>query len=640
MMCRTLLALCFCSAAAFAQSCVPAGMRIGELTNRLVDSIGELQSADPAKSETLIQGMKSSLTGLQGVTSCFAARAQTGHDVCLAQVGQTTLELGRIEEVEKQLGGQLNTLEVDLVRASKDQSTKEEAFRKVQADIENTRRSLESRRSDLRDYDWVKYICPPCKLIADAITNDENTIRRLEADMRMLQAQGGSLNLSKEMVEKDIRDITALRASLRATMDRIVQLRERTHNELGEMKGTTAFLTQANIFWRGVGQILTIRAGPELQKAAKESQRSLGETTGSVSFARPGTRPQVAANSLRETLARFAKATDDGSNFLLNSDTNYCTVVPRSAEHLPLSKRNTTAPALAAFRDRLYMAFQSNDGTNSLTVTSSGDGDSFTPVRAYPGIRMGSAPAMAEFDGMLVIAFQANDASHSLYVTMSADGASFSAPARRYADSTGASPALATFNRRLYLAFQANDASHTLHLSSTGDGVNFTPGRPYPGVLAGSAPALTVFNGQLYVAFQANDPGHALFVMSSGDGTNFTPQKGQAGITMGSAPALTVLNNRLRVGFQADDASHSFYVTNSANGTGFVTPAVRYRDLVAGSAAGMTVFKGRLFAAFRPDDFTNAVSVSSSEGDTFTGVRLVYLGSPIAELRGANTERN
>jgi hypothetical protein len=283
-----------------------------------------------------------------------------------------------------------------------------------------------------------------------------------------------------------------------------------------------------------------------------------------------------------------------------------------------------SAPTMAAFNSRLYIAFQANDPSHSLFVTSSADGVNFTaPAQGYPLIQVGTAPAMAAFNNRLYIAFQANNPSHSLFVTSSPDGVNFTAPAQGYPGiQIGGVPAMAVFNNRLYLAFQANDPSNALFVTSSADGVNFiTPAQGYPGIQMGSSPAMTVFNNQLYIAFQANDPSHALFVTSSPDGVNFnTPATGYPGIQLGSAPAMTAIGNELYISFQADDPGHALFITPSIDGVNFTTPATGYGPnpatgdpgILIGGAPAMSAFNQQLFVAFQANDPSHVLFVASS----------------------------
>ena len=280
-----------------------------------------------------------------------------------------------------------------------------------------------------------------------------------------------------------------------------------------------------------------------------------------------------------------------------------------------------SSPAAAVFQGGIYIAFQANDPSHSLYLSSSSDGKTWTtPAVGYPGIQLGSAPAMAEFKGRLYIAFQANDPSHSLYVTSSSDGKTWTTPAVGYpgiqiggtpninpVDGSVATPtvlAMAEFNGRLYIAFQANDSSHSLYLTSSSDGTTWTtPAVGYPGIQIGGAPAMAAFNGYLYIAFQANDPSHSLYVTRSSDGSTWTtPAVEFAGITIGSAPTMSVRNQTLFLAFQANDSSHLLYVTETSDGTNWLTPASRYPDINVGNAPALTTLNNQLYLAFQAND--------------------------------------
>jgi hypothetical protein len=303
-----------------------------------------------------------------------------------------------------------------------------------------------------------------------------------------------------------------------------------------------------------------------------------------------------------------------------------------------------SAPAMATFKPpmetiytNLYIAFQANDPSHNLFLTSSGNGVYFSaPAARIPGIQTGSAPAMAAVNGRLYIAFQANDPSHSLVVTSSPDSFDWTTPGPRIIPGIqiGSAPAMAAFNNRLYIAFQANDRSNALFVTSSADGLNFTtPVVVDPGIRMGSSPAMTVFNNRLYISFQVDDPPssllfHALGVTSSPDGINFnTPAIANPGIRLGSAPAMTALGNRLYISFQANDPGHALFVTSSADGVNFTTPATGYGPNPATGSPGILIgsapasgefaptagrFGQKLFVAFQASDPSHSLFVAAS----------------------------
>ena len=215
-----------------------------------------------------------------------------------------------------------------------------------------------------------------------------------------------------------------------------------------------------------------------------------------------------------------------------------------------------SAPAMAVFGGKLYIAFQANDSSHTLFVTSSTDGVNFPTAQAYPNIQIGSAPIMyfqdahdpivendPPIEAILYIAFQANDSSHRLFVTSAATGAGFPT-AEPYPDiHIGSTPAV-DVSPASYptMAFQADDPSNRLFFTYSAN-ENFvvwlSPAREVPGIQIGSAPALANFGGKLFIAFEANDPSHRLFTAyMTGFEDWVSPANPIPGVEIGSAPAM------------------------------------------------------------------------------------------------------
>jgi hypothetical protein len=144
---------------------------------------------------------------------------------------------------------------------------------------------------------------------------------------------------------------------------------------------------------------------------------------------------------------------------------------------LPIGGR----PALAAFKDRLRCAFQASDGSKSLFITSSRDGDNWVPPTRIGDITTGSDPALAELDDRLYCAYRADDTTHALCVVTSTDGVNWDAPQRYDGILMGGAPALCALDDRhwLYVAFQSNGSDHNLYLSYSGP-TQSTPSAPPP----------------------------------------------------------------------------------------------------------------------------------------------------------------
>jgi len=168
------------------------------------------------------------------------------------------------------------------------------------------------------------------------------------------------------------------------------------------------------------------------------------------------------------------------------------------------------APSLAFFNCRLYVAFIANNSGQNVLVCSSADGMSWEPLNGAgetnPDINQasGSAPSLAVFNGRLYVAFIANNSGQNVLVCSSADGMSWE-PLNGAGEtnpdinqaSNGSAPSLAAFNGRLYVAFIANNSGQNVLLCSSADGETFLPlngtGETNPDINQasnGSAPSL------------------------------------------------------------------------------------------------------------------------------------------------------
>jgi hypothetical protein len=230
-------------------------------------------------------------------------------------------------------------------------------------------------------------------------------------------------------------------------------------------------------------------------------------------------------------------------------------------------------PAIATLNGRIYAAFQADNSSDNLFVTSSTPGTPFPVATGDPNVHIGSAPAMAGFNSKLYIAFQADNSSNNLFVTSSSDGSGFPTATGHPNIHIGSAPAMTVFNNNLYIAFQADDSDHHLFVTSSSDGTTWPAATYIPNVQIGSAPAMAVFNEKLYVAFRANDTSNAVFITSSSDGVNFTSQS-LPGQFMGwnSSPALVSYGGRLYCIYRANDAANEMMVTASSDGSNWDGP--------------------------------------------------------------------
>jgi hypothetical protein len=188
-----------------------------------------------------------------------------------------------------------------------------------------------------------------------------------------------------------------------------------------------------------------------------------------------------------------------------------------------------TSPSLASFNSALYVAFTSNDGTNTVEITSTTNGTTFTgPTSLSVGVESGTAPAIAVFNNELWLAYVGTNGD--LYTTHSSNGTSFTSPTLAQYEVTNdevqpivanSSPTLAVFNSQLWIGvvqytsgsktsvdsfiYQTNGYFQETTICGT------SPDGALPQV--GAAVGMAVFNNLLYYAYQSQggEGGHTLY---------------------------------------------------------------------------------------------------------------------------------
>jgi hypothetical protein len=283
-----------------------------------------------------------------------------------------------------------------------------------------------------------------------------------------------------------------------------------------------------------------------------------------------------------------------------------------SPKRFNVSPKVGSAPAMATFGNRLYLAFEQSDA--NLNVTSSVDGRNWKLPTTYD-IKMGGTPAMAVLGDKLYIAFQADDPSSILYVTSSSNGTQWQVPATGFPDiQMRSAPAMATLGDRLYLAYQADDEGHQLYVTSSSDGASWDEPTPYNGIRIGGKPAMATWNGRLYIAFRANNGTNLLYVTSSEDGTNWTvPASPCPGILLSEDPSLTASSEGLYVALKAENGTNKLYVSSSTDGRTWRTPATGYPGILISSSPAIAAVRETLVVTFRKDP--NDLYVTSTSAD-------------------------
>jgi hypothetical protein len=229
--------------------------------------------------------------------------------------------------------------------------------------------------------------------------------------------------------------------------------------------------------------------------------------------------------------------------FVANNSSNQLLICSlRMARNGPATQASQTAPSLAVFLDRLWLAFVANDGSNRVLVCSSADGQTWTDPISVHGQLSKTAPALAAFFPpndveKLLVAFVANNNTNSLLVSSSTDGQTWTGDTGVFAEASQTAPSLA-YRNTIDIVFIANNDTNELLYCRSSDGLTWIgpgTGLPQPRQSSKIAPSLAwshPFDPQdpgplgtrLWAAFVANDGSNQLLVTSrsGGDWTGAT----------------------------------------------------------------------------------------------------------------------
>ena len=192
----------------------------------------------------------------------------------------------------------------------------------------------------------------------------------------------------------------------------------------------------------------------------------------------------------------------------------------------------------------MYLAFVSNNDTNRLLVSNSGDGKNWQPSTQVGNESSKRSPAISFVSSGpqgFTLGFVANDASNQLLISQSADGKTWSPNSQVQNQSSKAAPALAEFENRLWIAFVANDTSNQLLVSHSADGQTWSPSTQVQNQKSKAAPALAVFENRLWIALVANDTSNQLLVSHSAGGKTWSPSIQVQHQSSKATPALLAL---------------------------------------------------------------------------------------------------
>jgi hypothetical protein len=216
-----------------------------------------------------------------------------------------------------------------------------------------------------------------------------------------------------------------------------------------------------------------------------------------------------------------------------------------------------TSPSL---RTNLTAVFIANNGTDQILTCTSGDAVNWSANTLVAGQKSEWSPAVATFKNKLWVAFVSDNSYRELLICSSTDGKNWTANTR-VNQSSKAAPSLCVFDNKLWLS------SKRILICSSSDGRSWS-GNTVINESSKDGPSLCAFKGKLWLAFLANNDSNELLIISSSDGTRWSGNT-RCNQSSKRGPSLAAINDTLYLGFIANNDKKGVLVCTSSDGTRF-----------------------------------------------------------------------
>jgi hypothetical protein len=199
------------------------------------------------------------------------------------------------------------------------------------------------------------------------------------------------------------------------------------------------------------------------------------------------------------------------------------------------SGQNQLAPSLAQSNSqgKLWVAFISNDTHDRILVCSSPTGlGNWSDDVAVQGQSGSGSPSLvavfddplAAFNNKLWVSFISNDTHNRILVCYSEDGGNnWIGNYALHGQSSQSTPSLLSYHHKLWIAFISNDTHNRVLICNSEDGKNWSRDMivstsvAQQGESSSASPTLLVFNHELWVVFVSNDNNNLVLLCSSSD---------------------------------------------------------------------------------------------------------------------------
>jgi hypothetical protein len=218
----------------------------------------------------------------------------------------------------------------------------------------------------------------------------------------------------------------------------------------------------------------------------------------------------------------------------------------------------STSPALASFKNNIYLVWKGEGDDATLWWSQSADGQTWTSQQQISGPETDTPPSLVGGDDALYLVWKGKGDT-GIWWSKNSDGKTWSEQRQIVDFSTSSAPALAfSFSKGVvFMAWRAADSTNSIHWSKCSDGKTWMAQQQIPQAATDAAPAMAEnLAGVLAVAWKGQgEPSVWHSTLNNPDTNNWQPQKKIGGIAANDRPALSWLDLLLAWKGQADETS-------------------------------------------------------------------------------------
>lgn len=250
----------------------------------------------------------------------------------MSNIGTLENDIAEMFDKEKEADRKVAALEAELKGITEKKNYSLAQLEKVKADMQTALAAMQERErklEELRKWWWVPFynLYLGIRTLVDDDIGNFNSLRNTLRDK--------SIEMSKH--QGDWQAANAMRVALlndqrinRETSAGLVKMRSEAEADLVNLKKNAVFLTEAGIFWSRVTHLTKIKVMQPIDLAAQigvlDTMLKMEEQDAPLFHslqAKPFT-------DLYNSLAAFADTIDQGNNFVMGDNKNYCGGPPRS----------------------------------------------------------------------------------------------------------------------------------------------------------------------------------------------------------------------------------------------------------------------------------------------------------------------